>query len=48
MQRAQELDSDAQFGWDVYTNDPGEVAPDERETRVPAAVSLGSSGPAHR
>ena len=34
MQRARELGSDAQFGWDVYTNDPGEVAPEERETRV--------------
>lgn len=34
MQRAFELGSDTQFGWDVYTNDPGEVAPDELETRV--------------
>ena len=34
MQRARELGSDTQFGWDVYTNDPGEVAPEERETRV--------------
>lgn len=34
MQRARELGSDAQFGWDVYTNDPGEVAPEGRETRV--------------
>ena len=34
MQRARELGSDAMFGWDVYTNDPGEVAPEERETRV--------------
>ena len=34
MQRARELGSDAQFGWDVYTNDPGEVAPEECETRV--------------
>lgn len=34
MERARELGSDAMFGWDVYTNDPGEVAPDERETRV--------------
>ena len=34
MRRARELGSDAMFGWDVYTNDPGEVAPEERETRV--------------
>ena len=34
MQRARELGSDATFGWDVYTKDPGEVAPEERETRV--------------
>ena len=34
MQRARELGSDAQFGWDVYTNDPGEVAPEKVETRV--------------
>ena len=34
VQRARELGSDAMFGWDVYTNDPGEVAPEERETRV--------------
>lgn len=35
MQRARELGSDAMFGgWDVYANDPGEVAPEERETRV--------------
>lgn len=34
MERAQELGSDTEFGWDVYTNDPGEMAPEERETRV--------------
>ena len=34
IQRARELGSDAHFGWDVYTNDPGEVAPEDRETRV--------------
>ena len=35
MERARELGSDAMFGgWDVYTNDPGEVTPEERETRV--------------
>ena len=35
MQRARELGSTAKFGgWDVYTNDPGEVAPEERETRI--------------
>lgn len=34
MQRARELGSDTELGWDVYTNDPGEVAPEEVETRV--------------
>ena len=34
MQRARKLGSGAQFGWDVYTNDPDEVVPEERETRV--------------
>ena len=35
MQRARELGSEHKFGgWDVYTNDPGEVAPEERETRI--------------
>ena len=35
MRRASELGSTAEFGgWDVYTNDPGEVAPEERETRI--------------
>ena len=34
VQRARELGSDAMFGWDAYTNDPDEVAPEERETRV--------------
>ena len=35
MRRARELDSQARFGgWDVYTNDPAEVAPEKRETRI--------------
>ena len=35
MRRARELDSEHKFGgWDVYTNDPAEVAPEERETRI--------------
>ena len=35
MRRAGELGSEHSFGgWDVYTNDPGEVAEDERETRI--------------
>ncbi len=35
MQRARELGSDVKFGgWDVYTNDPAEVAPEARETRI--------------
>ena len=35
MQRAGELGSERKFGgWDVYVNDPGEVADEERETRV--------------
>ncbi len=35
MRRASELGSTRSFGgWDVYANDPGEVAEDERETRV--------------
>ncbi|MXY56833.1 MAG: GyrI-like domain-containing protein [Gammaproteobacteria bacterium] len=34
VQRARELGSDAMFGWDVYTNDPDEVAPEALETRV--------------
>ena len=35
MRRASELGSEQNFGgWDVYTNDPGEVAEEERETRV--------------
>ena len=35
MRRARELGSERKFGgWDVYTNDPGEVAPEERETRI--------------
>ncbi len=35
MRRAGELGSEHGFGgWDVYTNDPDEVAEEERETRV--------------
>ena len=35
MRRAGELGSEHSFGgWDVYTNDPGEVADDELETRI--------------
>ncbi|MDE0661620.1 MAG: GyrI-like domain-containing protein [Gammaproteobacteria bacterium] len=34
LQRARELGSDAMFGWDVYTNDPDEVAREALETRV--------------
>ena len=35
MRRAGELGSGQNFGgWDVYTNDPSEVAEEERETRV--------------
>ena len=35
MRRAGELGSEHKFGgWDVYTNDPGEVAPEELETRI--------------
>ena len=35
MRRAGELGSEYRFGgWDVYTNDPGEVSEEERETRV--------------
>ena len=35
MQRARELGSEHKFGgWDVYTNDPGEVAPEALETRI--------------
>ena len=35
MRRAGELGSDHKFGgWDVYANDPGEVAEEERETRI--------------
>ena len=35
MRRARELGSECKFGgWDVYTNDPGEVAPEARETRI--------------
>ena len=35
MQRAGELGSEHRFGgWDVYANDPDEVAEEDRETRV--------------
>ena len=41
MQRARELGSDAMFGWDVYTNDPGRSgARRARDARVSAAVGF--------